>query len=129
MLSSEICLREKIDPVTLEEIYAESDFISLHSPLTAETKDLFNKVTFAKCKPGVRIVNAARGGIVNEVDLLEALEGGQVGGAALDVYSQEPPPKEIERLLQHPRVVCTPHLGASTEEAQEKVRHTMRTVC
>src|SRR5690606_18160980 len=89
--------------------------------LNDATRGLLNHDTLARCKKGVRIVNCARGGIVDEEALFEALESGQVGGAALDVYSQEPPPEALEKLLKHPKVIATPHIAASTEEPQEKV--------
>jgi len=108
-------------PATLDEIWSGSDFITLHTPLNDATRNLVSAATLAKCKKGVFIINAARGGIVNESDLLAALNSGQVKGAALDVYSQEPPPPSSAPLLQHPAVLCTPHLGASTEEAQKRV--------
>eukprot|EP01041_Mallomonas_annulata_P002832 gene2832-5566_t len=110
-----------ITKVDLEGIWAKSDFITVHTPLTPETTNLLNDATIDKCKTGVRIVNCARGGIVDEAALLRALESGKVAGAALDVYSSEPPKENIKALLQHPRLVCTPHLGASTEEAQINV--------
>lgn len=88
-----------------------------------ETANLINAATLAKCKTGVRIVNVARGGIVHEADLLEALKSGKVAGAALDVFSTEPPPPAARELLSHPNVVATPHLGASTTEAQLNVAH------
>src|SRR5690606_27064327 len=91
-----------------------------HVPKTKETIGLLGEAAFAKCRKGVLIVNAARGGIVDERALLAALERGQVGGAALDVFEQAPPPKD-HPLLQHPRVIATPHLGASTEQAQINV--------
>lgn len=110
-----------IKKVELAEIWAKSDFITLHTPLTAETKNLLNDTTLAKCKPGVRLVNCARGGIIDEDALLRALESGQVAGAALDVFTSEPPKENLKALLQHPNLVCTPHLGASTDEAQLNV--------
>ena len=106
---------------SLEEIYKRSDFITVHTPLNDATRDLLCAATLAKCKRGVFIINAARGGIVNEADLLAALTSGQVKGAALDVYATEPPGPASRALLEHPAVLCTPHLGASTEEAQKKV--------
>lgn len=119
VLSTEVAAKLHIELVSLEELYRRSDFITLHTPLTNETKGLLNDETFARCKRGVRVVNCARGGIIDEAALLRALQSGQVGGAALDVFEEEPP-KNVA-LLQHTRVVVTPHLGASTEEAQEKV--------
>ncbi len=103
----------------IAEIMKRADFITVHTPLTAETKGLFNAKTIATCKKGVVLINCARGGIINEKDLLEALNSGQVGAAALDVYEVEPPVDNP--LVGHDKVVCTPHLGASTEEAQENV--------
>jgi len=110
-----------IAKVDLEGIWKRADFITLHTPLTPETTNLLNDDTLALCKPGVRIVNCARGGIVDEAALLRALDSGKVAGAALDVYSSEPPKDNLKPLIQHPRLVCTPHLGASTEEAQINV--------
>ncbi|MBI5633156.1 MAG: phosphoglycerate dehydrogenase [Nitrospirae bacterium] len=104
---------------SLDEIFAESDFITIHSPLTPETKGLINAATIAKMKNGVRIINCARGGIVNEQDLYEAMKSGKVAAAALDVLEKEPP--ENNPLLTLDNLICTPHLGASTEEAQENV--------
>lgn len=121
VLSSEAADRIGIELVSLDKIFEESDFITVHTPLNEATRGLIGKKTLATCKKGVRIVNCARGGIVDEKALLEALESGQVGGAALDVYSQEPPPEGLEDLLRHPNVVATPHIAASTGEAQEKV--------
>lgn len=108
-----------IRKVSLDELFAESDFITIHTPITAETKGVINSKTISRMKNGVRIINCARGGIINEADLYEALKSGKVGGAALDVFEKEPP--ENNPLLTLDNVVCTPHLGASTEEAQENV--------
>lgn len=121
MMSAEVARSYNIESVKLEDIYKRSDFITLHTPLTNETRNLFNDATFAKCKKGFRIVNCARGGIIDEQALLRALNSGQCGGAALDVYESEPPPASLKPVLEHPKVICTPHLGASTDEAQEKV--------
>lgn len=121
VMSPEAAERMGLSLVPLEEIYRRSDFITVHTPLNESTRGLLNRDTLARCKRGVRVVNCARGGIINEQALLEALESGQVGGAALDVYSQEPPPSALERLLRHPNVVATPHIAASTDEAQAKV--------
>ncbi len=104
---------------SLEEIYAQSDIVTVHTPLTDETRGLIDRDTIAKMKDGVMIVNCARGGIVDEEALLEALESGKAAGAAIDVYTQKPPGEHP--LVMHPRVVATPHLGASTHEAQENV--------
>jgi D-3-phosphoglycerate dehydrogenase len=104
----------------LDEIYARADFITVHMPATDETRGMLNTAAFAKMKDGVRILNCARGGIVSEADLLRALQGGKVAGAALDVYEAEPLPADSP-LRSLPQVIMTPHLGASTEEAQENV--------
>ncbi len=103
----------------LEDALREADFITLHMPATAETHHMLDAGRLALCKKGVRIINCARGGLVDEDALLAALESGQVAGAAMDVYEKEPPPDHP--LLHHPQVVLTPHLGASTAEAQENV--------
>src|SRR5258705_3504027 len=104
----------------LDELYARSDFITVHMPLTDETKGMINTSAFAKMKKGVRVLNCARGGIINEQGLFEAIKRGEVAGAALDVYEVEPLAKEFP-LRDLPQVIMTPHLGASTEEAQENV--------
>jgi D-3-phosphoglycerate dehydrogenase len=119
VLSSESAAKTGITLMDLNEVYKRSDFITIHNPLTPETKGMIGDTALAKCKRGVRIINCARGGIVNEAALLKALNDGRVAGAALDVFEQEPP--GVSPLIQHPHVVVTPHLGASTEEAQEKV--------
>ncbi len=103
---------------SLAELLAQSDFISLHLPLTPETRGLIGAAEIAKMKPSARLVNTARGGIVDELALLAALDQNQIAGAALDVFETEPPPNHA--LLQHPRVVVTPHIGAMTEEAQAR---------
>jgi D-3-phosphoglycerate dehydrogenase len=119
VLSSDVALKLNIELTDLDELYRRADFITIHTPLTSETKALFNDATLAKCKRGVRIINCARGGIIDEQALLRALQSGQVAGAALDVFEVEPP--KDNPLLGHEKVIVTPHLGASTEEAQEKV--------
>lgn len=121
VLSEEAADKLDVKLVTLETLYARSDYITTHTPLNDATRGMLNKETLKQCKPGVRLVNCARGGIIDEADLLDALEAGHVAGAALDVYSQEPPGAALAALLSHPRVVTTPHIAASTEEAQEKV--------
>jgi D-3-phosphoglycerate dehydrogenase len=99
-----------------------SDIVTLHVPLTEETVNMVAARELAQMKRGVRIVNCARGGVIHEADLLAALEAGQVAGAAIDVWSEEPPRTEaLRRLVQHPRVVVTPHLGANSGEAQINV--------
>ena len=106
-----------VELVDLDTIYSRSDFISLHAVLTDETRDMINSTTIAKMKPGVRIIDAARGALINEADLADALKSGKVAGAALDVYPTEPPPAD-DPLIGLPNVVHTPHLAASTEDAQ-----------
>jgi D-3-phosphoglycerate dehydrogenase len=106
------------EPVSLPDLYAQSDFITFHLPLTPESKGMVNGQSFAMMKHGVRIVDAARGGIIDETALLAALEQGQVAAAALDVYASEPP--GLTALVAHPNVVTTPHIGAQTEEAQDR---------
>lgn len=105
-------------PVGLDELYAQSDFITLHLPLKPETRSLLDEQAFGRMKRGVRIVCAARGGIVDEAALLTALDSGQVSGAALDVFETEPPGETS--LVRHPRVIATPHIGAQTAEAQAR---------
>ena len=108
-----------IEKVSLDELFSRSDFITIHTPLTPETRNLINSETIRKMKNGVRIINCARGGIINEKDMYEALKSGRVAGAALDVFEKEPP--EDFSLIGLDNVICTPHLGAATEEAQENV--------
>lgn len=107
--------------VTLDEALAAADFFSLHMPLTPGTKNMFNDEAFAKMKKGARVINVARGGVIDEAALARALDSGIVAAAALDVFAEEPPKFEGHPLLNRPNVVCTPHLGASTQEAQEGV--------
>ncbi|MNR89476.1 D-3-phosphoglycerate dehydrogenase [compost metagenome] len=105
----------------LDELLASSDYLSIHVPKTPETSGLFDRETLAKCKRGIRIVNAARGGIIDEDALAEAIREGQVAGAALDVFAHEPLPELSPLRSLGDRIILTPHLGASTEEAQIKV--------
>lgn len=118
-LSKELVEKLGVECVDLEKLFKESDYITCHVPLTDETKNLISAKQIAMMKKGVRIVNCARGGIVNEEDLAKAIEEGKVAGAALDVYNEEPP--KNSPLLKFDSVVLTPHLGASTEEAQINV--------
>ncbi len=104
----------------VDELIGRCDFLTVHTPLTDETRGLLNADRLKRCKPGVRIINCARGGIVDETDLADAIESGHVAGAALDVFTSEPPATDC-RLTKLPQVLCTPHLGASTDEAQEQV--------
>ncbi|KAF0902643.1 hypothetical protein E2562_018273 [Oryza meyeriana var. granulata] len=107
-----------VDLVSFDEAISTADFVSLHMPLTPSTAKLFDDETFANMKKGVRIINVARGGVVDEDALLRALDNGTVSQAALDVFTEEPPPKD-SKLVHHENVTVTPHLGASTSEAQE----------
>ncbi len=108
-----------VEKADLDAIFARADFITLHTPLTDNTRGIISAKSFAKMKKGVRIINCARGGLVNEADLKAAIESGQVAGAALDVFEEEP--AKTNPLFGMEKVVCTPHLGASTNEAQENV--------
>lgn len=108
-----------VELVSFDEAVSTADFISLHMPLTPTTSKVFNDATFAKMKKGVRIINVARGGVIDEDALLRALDAGLVAQAALDVFCEEPP--KDSKLVQHENVIATPHLGASTKEAQEGV--------
>lgn len=110
-----------IELCDLDVVLGESDIITVHTPLTEKTKGMVSKENAHKLKRGVKLVNCARGGIFAEEDLLDLINDGTVSELALDVYSVEPPEEHLNDLLRHPSVVCTPHLGASTEEAQEKV--------
>jgi D-3-phosphoglycerate dehydrogenase len=108
------------ESVTLEELYPQADYISVHVPRMKSTENLLNKAAFDQMKPGVMVINCARGGIVSEADLYDALKAGKVAKAALDVFESEPPSSE-NPLLRMDQVICTPHLGASTKEAQTNV--------
>jgi len=110
---------EGVKLVTLDEVLAHSDYISLHLPKTKESADMIGKAQFERMKTGVRIVNCARGGILNEAPLYEALTSGKVAGAALDVYAEEPPTDW--KLAKLDNVICSPHIGAATKEAQGRV--------
>jgi D-3-phosphoglycerate dehydrogenase len=118
-LSVERAKELNVEKVELDELFPRADFITLHTPLTDATRNIIDAKAMAKMKKGVRIINCARGGLVVEEDLLAALESGQVAGAALDVFKTEP--AKENPLFGNPKVVCTPHLGASTSEAQENV--------
>ena len=119
LLSKEKAKEREINLVSLEDIYAKSDYISVHTPLVKETKGMINKETISKMKDGVKLLNIARGGIINEADLYEALKTGKVSACALDVFEIEPPANNP--LLTLDNLIATPHLGASTEEAQTNV--------
>jgi len=119
-ISQEAAQRLGVELVSLDALYARSDFITVHTPLTAETRGLVGTKAFAQMKKGVRVINCARGGIVDEDALVAAIGDGTVAGAALDVFTQEPPPPD-HPLLKLDQVICTPHLGAATDEAQVNV--------
>ena len=108
-----------VEKVELDELLARADFITLHTPMTPQTKNILNAANIAKTKKGVRIINCARGGLVVEADLKAAIESGHVAGAALDVFEEEPAKTNI--LFGMEQIIATPHLGASTNEAQENV--------
>jgi D-3-phosphoglycerate dehydrogenase / 2-oxoglutarate reductase len=118
-LSPERALDLGVDKVELDELLARADFITLHTPLTDQTRGILSRDALAKTKKGVRIVNCARGGLIDEAALKDALESGHVAGAALDVFSEEP--AKENPLFGTPGLICTPHLGASTTEAQVNV--------
>lgn len=118
-LTAERALDLGVEKVELDELLARADFITLHTPMTAQTKNILSAENIAKTKKGVRIINCARGGLVDEVALRKALDDGHVAGAAFDVFVTEPATENP--LFGHPNVICTPHLGASTNEAQENV--------
>ncbi|MBA4375256.1 MAG: hypothetical protein C0401_03665 [Anaerolinea sp.] len=106
------------DPVSMDDLLKQSDMITMHLPLTADTRDMLNQQAFAMMKQGVYIICAARGGVIDEAALLDALNSGKVAGAALDVFATEPP--GLTDLVSHPKVVETPHVGAQTVEAQAR---------
>ena len=114
-----------IRPVSFEEVLTESDYITIHTPKTAETTNMFNKDTLSRMKPGAMLINCARGGIVNEDDLYDALKSNHLGGAALDVFETEPPGKIS--LMELDNFICSSHLGASTHEAQDNVARDVAT--
>jgi D-3-phosphoglycerate dehydrogenase len=114
----------EIELAPLEEVYMRADFLTVHTPLTNETRGLIDREVLSKMKHGARIINCARGGLVDENALYEAIKSGAIAGAAIDVFSQEPPPAD-HPLLSLEEVIVTPHLGASTTEAQEGVAFTV----
>ncbi len=107
-----------IEPCEMDALLARSDYISLHLPLSDETRGMIDAETLKRVKPGARLISTSRGGVVEEQDLLAALEEGQLEGAALDVFAQEPP--GLTPLVAHPKVITTPHVGAQTVEAQRR---------
>lgn len=118
-LTAERAVELGIEKVELDDLLGRADFITMHTPLTDQTRNILSKEALAKTKPGVRIINCARGGLIDEAALKEALESGHVAGAALDVYAEEPAKENA--LFGTPNLICTPHLGASTSEAQVNV--------
>ena len=109
-----------IELTSLDNLFEESDFITLHTPLTPGTQNLINDESLAKMKPGARLINVARGELVDSEAVRKALDEGRLAGAAVDVFPTEPPGDD-EPLINHPKVIATPHLGASTREAQREV--------
>jgi len=118
LISEDEIKKRGAEPVSLQDLYAWADFISLHMPLTVDTRDMVGSMAFSQMKDGVRIVCAARGGIIDESALVAALNNGKVAGAALDVFAKEPP--GLTETVSHPRVIATPHIGAQTAEAQSR---------
>ncbi|MGE3692990.1 MAG: phosphoglycerate dehydrogenase [Novosphingobium sp.] len=118
-LTEERAVEMGVEKADLDTLLAKADFITLHTPLTDQTRNILSRENIAKCKQGVRIVNCARGGLVDEAALKEALDSGHVAGAALDVFATEP--AKESPLFGTPNFICTPHLGASTNEAQVNV--------
>jgi D-3-phosphoglycerate dehydrogenase / 2-oxoglutarate reductase len=118
-ISAELASHVGATLASLDDVCAEADYLSLHMPVTPQTKHMFNAERLARCKKGIRICNTARGELIDEAALVEALRSGQVGAAAIDVFEQEPPSNWT--LAELPNVVATPHIAASTGEAQELV--------
>ncbi|XP_067890661.1 D-3-phosphoglycerate dehydrogenase [Heterodontus francisci] len=116
IIPANVAITFGVEFLALENLWPQCDFITVHTPLMPTTKGLLNDETFAKCKRGVKVINCARGGIIDEEALLRAMESGQCGGAGLDVFEEEPPKNHL--LVKHPNVISCPHLGASTHEAQ-----------
>ncbi len=117
-LGAELVRERGAEPVDFETLLGISDYVSLHLPLSGETRGLIGKVELSRMKRGARLISTARGGVVNEQALLEALEAGHLAGAALDVFDEEPP--RLAAIVRHPAVVSTPHIGAQTIEAQAR---------
>jgi D-3-phosphoglycerate dehydrogenase len=117
-LDDEVIASRSAKPLKLEELLATCDFITIHIPLNEKTRGMIDSHAFEQMKTGVRLICTARGGIISEDALLDALNSGKVAGAALDVFVQEPP--GLIPLVQHPKVIATPHIGAQTNEAQNR---------
>lgn len=113
--------RLDVELLELDELLGQTDFLTVHTPLTEKTKGLISLDKADKLKKGMFLINCARGGIYNEEDLIPLIEEGYIAGVAVDAYSSEPPTDDLYKILKHPRIIGTPHLGASTDEAQEKV--------
>src|SRR5262249_31037681 len=114
----------EIESGSIDDVLARADFLTVHTPLTADTRGLIDAKALAKMKDGARIINCARGGLIDEQGLFDAIKSGKIAGAALDVFEQEPPPSD-HPLLSLDQVIATPHLGASSAEAQEGVAFTV----
>lgn len=125
LLDSSVIQERGAEPVTLDELFAKADMITLHIPLTASTRGILNAEAFDKMKKGVYIVCAARGGVIDEEALLAALDSGKVAGAGLDVFATEPP--GATALVMHPKVIAVPHVGAQTVEAQARAAEDIAT--
>jgi len=125
LISEDEIKQRGAEPVSIQDLYAWSDFISLHLPLNVQTRDMIGPLAFSEMKEGVRIVSAARGGIIDESALVAALNSGKVAGAALDVFGQEPPGQT--EAVCHPGVIATPHIGAQTIEAQSRASEDIAT--
>lgn len=119
MVSDDKIRETDATPAALDELFKQSDFITVHTPVNNETRNMINKETIATMKDGVRLINCARGGIINEADLCDAIDAGKIAGAALDVFPKEP--NQNKRLEEYPQIILTPHIAASTGEAQSKV--------
>ena len=119
-LTREAAERLGVESVELDEVLTRADFVTIHTPLTGDTRHLIGETELGRLKPGARIINCARGGLIDELALARAIQAGRVAGAALDVFEQEPPPADLP-LLKLEQVIVTPHLGAATDEAQAAV--------
>jgi D-3-phosphoglycerate dehydrogenase / 2-oxoglutarate reductase len=125
LISEDDIQQRGAEPTSIQDLFEWSDFISLHLPLNVQTRDMLGPLAFSQMKDGVRIVCAARGGIIDESALVAALNSGKVSGAALDVFGQEPP--GLTEAVSHPRVIATPHIGAQTAEAQSRASEDIAT--
>jgi D-3-phosphoglycerate dehydrogenase / 2-oxoglutarate reductase len=123
-IATEQAREMEIETASLDDVFARADFLTVHTPMTNETRAIVGNDAFAKMKKGARVINCARGGLIDETALYEAIKSGKIAGAALDVFEQEPPPAD-HPLLSLDEVIVTPHLGASTTEAQEGVAFTV----